>query len=88
MHTLPHLSLRLVPIYRRNWLVWRKLALPSLVANVADPLITLIAFGYGLGRLLEEIDENDNVIVAGRVLVDVVPPPDTDSKLYLPLVRR
>lgn len=57
MHTLPHLSLRLVPIYRRNWLVWRKLALPSLVANVADPLITLIAFGYGFSALLPRVDD-------------------------------
>ena len=57
MPTLPRLSLRLVPIYRRNWLVWRKLALPSLVANVADPLITLVAFGYGFGTLLPRVDE-------------------------------
>lgn len=57
MPMLPRLSLRLVPIYRRNWLVWRKLALPSLVANVADPLITLVAFGYGFGTLLPRVDE-------------------------------
>lgn len=47
---------RLVPVFRRHLLVWRKLALPSLLANVADPLITLVAFGYGLGALLREID--------------------------------
>ncbi|UCE32449.1 MAG: ABC transporter permease [Burkholderiales bacterium] len=52
---LPRPSVRFVPIYRRNLLVWRKLALPSVMANVAEPLITLIAFGYGLGRLLPEI---------------------------------
>lgn len=57
MLTLPRLSMRLVPIYRRNWLVWRKLALPSLVANVADPLITLVAFGYGFGALLPRVDD-------------------------------
>jgi lipooligosaccharide transport system permease protein len=51
----PVLSLRLVPVMRRHFLVWRKLALPSLLANVADPLITLVAFGYGLGRLLPEV---------------------------------
>jgi len=54
-HALPVLSLRLLPVMRRHFLVWRKLALPSLLANVADPLITLVAFGYGLGRLLPEI---------------------------------
>lgn len=53
---LPRLSPRLVPVYRRNLLVWRKLALPSVMANVADPLITLVAFGYGLGALLPTVD--------------------------------
>ena len=52
---LPILSPRLIPVIRRHFLVWRKLALPSLLANVADPLITLVAFGYGLGALLGEI---------------------------------
>lgn len=53
---LPRLSLRFVPIYRRNLLVWRKLALPSVLANIADPLITLVAFGYGLGALLPAVE--------------------------------
>ncbi len=47
---------RFVPIYRRNLLVWVKLAPASLVANVVEPLITLLAFGYGLGSLLREVD--------------------------------
>jgi lipooligosaccharide transport system permease protein len=53
---LPVPSLRFVPIYRRNWLVWRKLAGPSVLGNIADPLISLLAFGYGLGRLLPQVD--------------------------------
>ncbi len=48
--------LRFMPIYRRNLLVWRKLAPASLVGNIAEPLITLLAFGYGLGRLLPEVE--------------------------------
>ena len=55
-YAVPVLSPRLLPVMRRHFLVWRKLALPSLLANVADPLITLLAFGYGLGRLLPEVD--------------------------------
>ncbi len=47
---------RFVPIYRRNLLVWRRLAPASLVGNVAEPLITLLAFGYGLGSLLREVE--------------------------------
>ena len=52
----PSLSLRFVPVWRRNFLVWRKLAIASVIGNIAEPMITLIAFGYGLGSLLQQID--------------------------------
>lgn len=48
----PRLSLRWWPVFRRNWLVWRKLAVPSLLANIGEPLIWLVAFGYGLGSMI------------------------------------
>jgi lipooligosaccharide transport system permease protein len=40
----------------RNLLVWRKLAVPSVLGNIAEPLITLVAFGYGVGSLIGQID--------------------------------
>ena len=52
LYTAPQISLRFWPVMRRNLLVWRKLAAPSVVFNVAEPLITLVAFGYGLGALV------------------------------------
>ncbi len=55
----PRLSLRWVPIFRRNLLVWRKLMLPSLVGNIAEPLITLVAFGFGLGALVGQVQMTD-----------------------------
>lgn len=51
----PRISGRWVPVFRRNFLVWRKLAIPSLVGNIAEPLITLVAFGYGLGTLVGQV---------------------------------
>jgi lipooligosaccharide transport system permease protein len=51
----PRLSSRLWPVVQRNLLVWRKLAVPSLIGNIAEPLIILVAFGYGLGALLGEV---------------------------------
>ena len=51
----PQLSWRWWPVFRRNLLVWRKLAVPSLVGNIAEPLITLVAFGYGLGMLIGQV---------------------------------
>lgn len=52
----PAFSLRFVPIWRRNFLVWQKLAVASVLGNIADPLITLVAFGYGLGSLLKTVN--------------------------------
>ena len=55
-YALPSFSLRFFPIWRRNFLVWKKLAVASVLGNIADPLITLIAFGYGLGSLLKTVN--------------------------------
>ncbi len=54
----PQISWRWLPVFRRNLLVWRKLAIPSLVGNIAEPLITLVAFGYGLGALVGQVQLN------------------------------
>ena len=45
----PQPSLRFLAVWRRNFLVWRKLVVPSLLGNLADPLIYMLGFGYGLG---------------------------------------
>ncbi|WP_341647282.1 hypothetical protein [Thauera sp. SDU_THAU2] len=39
-----------------NLLVWRKLAIPSLVGNIAEPLMWLVAFGYGMGALVGQVN--------------------------------
>ncbi|MEI8030267.1 MAG: ABC transporter permease [Comamonadaceae bacterium] len=52
---LPQLSLRFWPVFLRNLLVWRKLAIPSLVGNIAEPLMWLVAFGYGMGALVGQV---------------------------------
>ncbi|TNF59453.1 MAG: nodulation protein NodJ [Burkholderiales bacterium] len=52
----PRLSMRWWPVFRRNLLVWRKLAVPSLVGNIAEPLMWLVAFGYGMGALVGQVD--------------------------------
>ncbi len=51
----PRLSMRFWPVFLRNLLVWRKLAIPSLVGNIAEPLMWLVAFGYGLGALVGQV---------------------------------
>ncbi len=54
----PRLSLRFWPVFLRNLLVWRKLAIPSLVGNIAEPLMWLVAFGYGMGALVGTVTVN------------------------------
>ncbi|HQR04478.1 MAG: ABC transporter permease [Proteobacteria bacterium] len=49
-------SLRWIAVWRRNLLVWRKLAFTSVLGNLADPLIYLFGLGYGLGSLLSKVD--------------------------------
>jgi lipooligosaccharide transport system permease protein len=54
----PEVSLRFWPVFLRNLLVWRKLAIPSLVGNIAEPLMWLVAFGYGMGALVGTVTVN------------------------------
>jgi lipooligosaccharide transport system permease protein len=56
IYALPKFSLRFLPIWQRNFLVWKKLAVASILGNIAEPLITLVAFGYGLGSLLQAVN--------------------------------
>ena len=48
----PSLSLRWTAVWRRNFLVWQRLAVPSILGNLADPLIMLFGLGYGLGAMI------------------------------------
>jgi len=54
-YSLPALSLRSVAVWRRHFLVWKKLAIPSILGNLADPLIVLFGLGYGLGAVLGDV---------------------------------
>lgn len=43
-------------VWLRNCLTWRRMIWSSMASNVANPLIFLIAFGFGLGSFIETID--------------------------------
>ncbi|HEY4373785.1 MAG TPA: ABC transporter permease [Burkholderiales bacterium] len=53
--SFPAFSTRFIPVWRRNFLVWKKLAGSSILGNIADPMISLMAFGFGLGSLLPSV---------------------------------
>ena len=54
-YAAPRLTSRFWPVVMRNLLVWKKLAGPSILGNIAEPLITLVAFGYGVGSLIGDV---------------------------------
>ncbi len=49
-------SRRWVAVWRRNYLVWRKLAAESVAGNIVDPLFYLLGFGLGFGAMIPEVD--------------------------------
>ena len=52
--SIPSFSLRCLHVWRRNLLVWKKLALASMIGNLADPMLYMLGFGYGLGRMMPD----------------------------------
>jgi lipooligosaccharide transport system permease protein len=54
MASLPRFD-GILAVWRRNFLVWRKLAAPSILGNLADPMIYMFGLGYGLGGLLPQV---------------------------------
>jgi lipooligosaccharide transport system permease protein len=66
---LPQLSVRFVPVWRRNLLVWRKLAIASVLGNIADPLLYMLALGYGIGSMIGEVGGMSYVAFIGTGMV-------------------
>jgi lipooligosaccharide transport system permease protein len=65
----PDLSLRWLPVWRRNLLVWRKLAIASVLGNIADPLLYMLALGYGIGSFIPEVDGMKYIAFIGTGMV-------------------
>jgi lipooligosaccharide transport system permease protein len=51
--TLPAPS-AVAAVWHRQYLVWRKLLWSALASNVCNPLLFLLAFGFGLGAVIAE----------------------------------
>ncbi|AUB79076.1 nodulation protein NodJ [Spiribacter roseus] len=56
LKTGPQLSGRFIAVWLRNLRVWRKLMLPSLLGNFGEPVLYLLALGYGLGQFVGEVE--------------------------------
>src|SRR5437879_7428140 len=65
----PRLSNRFAPVWRRNLLVWRKLAIASVLGNIADPLLYMLALGYGLGSMIGDVGGMKYIAFIGTGMV-------------------
>ncbi len=74
LYAFPRLGLSWLPVWQRNFLVWRKLAIPSVLGNLADPLIYMLGLGYGLGGLLPQVSGVSYVsfLAAGTVVASTM----------------
>jgi lipooligosaccharide transport system permease protein len=56
MTLLPDLSWRVWTVWRRNFDVFRRMFLVNFLLPMAEPLLYLVALGFGLGSFIREID--------------------------------
>lgn len=52
---IPNSGLRWLPVWQRNFRVWVKLIGPALLGNFGEPLLYLMALGYGLGSFVGSV---------------------------------
>ncbi|CAB3720589.1 ABC transporter permease [Trinickia soli] len=71
---LPANATNWIAVWRRNYLVWRKLAAASMLGNLADPMIYLFGLGFGLGLMVGHVDGVSYIafLAAGTVASSVM----------------
>jgi lipooligosaccharide transport system permease protein len=55
MHEAQAIAVHSLAVCHRHYLVWRKMLWSSLTTNVANPLLFLYAFGFGLGAVIGDM---------------------------------
>lgn len=87
-YSFPPPSARMLHLFRRNFLVWRKLYLSSLMTHLAEPFIFFVGFGLGVGALIGDIDgENYLEYIAGGLVCYGVMNGATFEGLYSAFTR-
>ncbi len=52
---LPRLHPGALAVWRRNFLVWRKLLIPAMLMNFGEPVLYLLGLGFGLGHFVGQM---------------------------------
>ncbi|MGY3238389.1 lipooligosaccharide transport system permease protein [Bradyrhizobium sp. USDA 4472] len=63
-----------IAVWRRNFLAWRKVALASLLGNLADPITNLLGLGFGLGLIVGRVEGTSYIafLAAGMVAISAM----------------
>ncbi len=69
MERLRDASPRWPAVWRRNFLVWKKLAGPAILGNFGEPLLYLLALGYGLGSFVGEMGQLPYIVYLASGIV-------------------
>lgn len=63
------LGLGWLPVWQRNLRVWIKLAGPAILGNFGEPLLYLLALGYGLGSFVSEMQNMPYIVFLASGIV-------------------
>ncbi|WP_025038591.1 ABC transporter permease [Bradyrhizobium sp. DOA9] len=66
---MPAGALNWVAVWHRNFWAWKKIAIASLIGNLADPLTNLLGLGFGLGLIVGRVHGTSYIdyLVGGMV---------------------
>ncbi|ARO32553.1 nodulation factor ABC transporter permease protein NodJ (plasmid) [Rhizobium etli] len=77
-----------IAVWRRNYLAWKKVALASILGNLADPMIYLFGLGFGLGVVVGRIDGTSYVaFLAGGMVATSAMTAATFETIYAAFAR-
>ncbi|MCP3392134.1 ABC transporter permease [Bradyrhizobium sp. CCGB12] len=67
--TMPVNAYNWIAVWLRNFLAWRKIALASILGNLADPITNMFGLGFGLGIIVGRVDGTSYIsfVAAGMV---------------------
>ncbi|MBB4276584.1 ABC transporter permease [Rhizobium mongolense] len=85
---LPANAWNWIAVWRRNYLAWKKVALASILGNLADPMIYLFGLGFGLGVIVGRVDGTPYVaFLAGGMVATSAMTSATFETIYAAFAR-
>ncbi|TCU32874.1 ABC transporter permease [Rhizobium azibense] len=85
---LPANAWNWIAVWRRNYLAWKKVALASILGNLADPMIYLFGLGFGLGVIVGRVDGTSYVaFLAGGMVATSAMTSATFETIYAAFAR-